>query len=210
MRVMEQLVYVLKCFLENWRRKYSLKSKNLMEQVNFRLFYYIYDWCLLLTALAGLDYEGISENISFSTGSSPGNLFCFNLTILDDEDPEESEYFNLTIRSLSPGVIMNTSIIEFLLADDDSPPFNGRLLLHENIIGFAACTTFLTVFHLTGNIAVVYSTTTVFVVVVILVYSVPFILFVLCLLKRRKKKTSKRWLIFPLFMKIILKSCRCR
>ena len=132
MRVMEQLVYVLKCFLENWRRKYSLKSKHLMERVNFRLLHYIYDWSLMLTALAGLDYEGISENISFSTGSSPGNLFCFNLTILDDEDPEESEYFNLTITSLSPGVIMNTSIIEFHLADDDSPPFNGRLLLHEN------------------------------------------------------------------------------
>ena len=63
--------------------------------------------CLLflVSAVAGSDYDMATMDVSFSVGSSSGDMECLNINITDDHVLEGDETFTVTIVSYPSSVV---------------------------------------------------------------------------------------------------------
>ena len=75
------------------------------------------------SCLAGQDYEAVT-NKSLGPFGSNNTRLCFNITILDDTQPENSENFTMSVHPCPdspppPRVIFNPRVGRHRIEDDD-------------------------------------------------------------------------------------------
>ena len=71
-------------------------------------------------ASAGMDYDPITINGTFSNGSMAGSMECENVTIIDDGALELDETFTVTLNTSEPEVTLDTNATTITITDDDS------------------------------------------------------------------------------------------
>lgn len=72
---------------------------------------------LLIAAQSSLDYIGISLTITISADDN--DTGCQNITIIDDNVLESEEYFNVTITTSNPNVVLENEVTVVSIADDE-------------------------------------------------------------------------------------------
>ena len=74
---------------------------------------------IVVSAVAGSDYEQVSAPLTFPTGSVAGDMQCVNISIVDDVVFEGDETFTVTLTVTTSGVMERNTVTIVTIRDDD-------------------------------------------------------------------------------------------
>ena len=74
---------------------------------------------LIVSAVAGSDYESVSSSLMFPAGSINGSTQCINITITDDEVLEADETFTVTLTVETTRVMEGNTMTEVVIMPDN-------------------------------------------------------------------------------------------
>ena len=70
--------------------------------------------------LGSFDYNAVSSNKTFTSGSINGAMKCVNITILDDNTLEGNQTFTVTYMTADSSIRLGANMTVITIMDDDS------------------------------------------------------------------------------------------